>query len=311
MHAVRYTRYGDSDVLAYEEVPTPAPGPAEVLVKVAGTTFNPVDAGIRAGGLAPVFPLTFPHTPGIDVAGTVVALGEGVDGLEVGQAVIGFLPMNEDGAAAELVVAPAAALVPAPRSVDLADAAALPVGGLTAWQALFDVAGLEAGRRVLVHGAEGSVGGYAVQLAHQAGAHVTATAGDRSAARLMGYGADDLVARLDLDRSPLRVAGAPFDVVLNLVGTSPAQTAALADLVADGGALVSTTTPPPQDAGRGIRTARVFVRSRADQLAALVERVDAGDLAVHVAERRALADLRTVHEDAAAGRLAGKTVLRP
>ncbi|MFE5338716.1 NADP-dependent oxidoreductase [Isoptericola sp. NPDC056578] len=311
MRAVRYSRYGDSDVLGVQEVGAPAPGPGEVLVQVAGTTFNPVDAGIRAGGLAQVFPLTFPHTPGIDVAGTVVAVGDGVIVPAVGQAVIGFLPMNEDGAAAELVVAPAAALVAAPRSVDLADAAALPVGGLTAWQALFDAAGFEAGWRVFVHGAEGSVGGYAVQLAHQAGAHVTATAGDRSAARLTAYGADELVPRLDLGSSPLSVPGAPFDVVLNLVGTSPAQTAALADLVADGGALVSTTTPPPPEAGRGIRTARVFLESRADQLAALVERVDAGDLAVHVAARRPLADLRAVHEEAAAGRLAGKTVLVP
>jgi NADPH:quinone reductase-like Zn-dependent oxidoreductase len=107
------------------------------------------------------------------------------------------------------------------------------------------------------------------------------------------------------------VAGQRFDVVLNLVPTSPEETAQLVGLVADGGAFVSTTTPVPEDAGRGVRTVRVFVRSDADQLAELVARVDSGDLKINVAERRPLTDLAAVHDEAAAGRLAGKTVLTP
>jgi NADPH:quinone reductase-like Zn-dependent oxidoreductase len=109
-----------------------------------------------------VFPVTLPHTPGIEVAGTVDALGDGVIGLRVGDAVIGFLPMVTDGAAAEYVVAPADVLVPAPISIALADAAALPMVGLTAWQALFDHAGLTAGQRMPINGAGGAVGGYAI-----------------------------------------------------------------------------------------------------------------------------------------------------
>ena len=107
------------------------------------------------------------------------------------------------------------------------------------------------------------------------------------------------------------MAGQRFDVVLNLVRTSPEETAALADLAADGGVFVSTTTPGPTDPGRGVRTVRVFVRSDADQLAGLVARVDAGDLKIDVAEQRPLTDLPAVHDQAAAGRLAGKTVLTP
>ena len=146
--------------------------------------------------------------------------------------------MTEPGTAAEYVAAPAEALAAAPRTGELADAAALPSAGLAAWQAL-------------------------------------------------------------------------FDVVLNLAPTSPEETAQLVGLVAGGGAFVSTTTPGPEDAGRGVRTVRVFVRSDASQLAELVARVDAGVLEIEVAERRPLADLAAVHDQAAAGRLAGKTVLIP
>ena len=144
MKAVRYHRYGGSDVLKYEEAERPAPGAGQVLVKVAGTAFNPVDIGIRAGALQKVFPLSFPHVPGFDVAGTMAELGEGVEGWQVGDAVVAFLPMNAD-AAAEYVLAPAEVLAAAPRTVELADAAALPSAGLTAWQALFELAGLRAG----------------------------------------------------------------------------------------------------------------------------------------------------------------------
>ena len=100
MKAVRFHEYGDPDVLRYEDVEQPVPGAGEVRIRVAATSFNPVDDGIRGGYLQGPFPVTLPHTPGIDVAGTVDALGEGVDNVAVGDAVIGFLPMTADGAAA-------------------------------------------------------------------------------------------------------------------------------------------------------------------------------------------------------------------
>jgi NADPH:quinone reductase-like Zn-dependent oxidoreductase len=244
------------------------------------------------------------------VSGVVAETGEGVTGWSAGDPVVAFLPMNAGGAAAEFAVAPAGVLAAAPRSVELADAAALPSSGLTAWQALFEQAGLQAGQAVLVNGAGGAVGGYAVQLAKQAGAAVTATASASSTGRIRSYGVEQII---DYTTTPLleAVAGQRFDVLLNLVRTSPEETAALTELVADGGAFVSTTGPAP-DPGRGGRAAQMFVRSDAAQLGELVARVDAGELAIDVGQRRPLADLAAVHDQSAAGRLpGGKTILIP
>src|SRR4051794_35915353 len=172
MKAVRFHEHGDSDVLRYEDVEQPVPGAGEVRLRVAATSFNPVDGGIRGGYLQGPFPVTLPHIPGIEVSGTVDALDDGVDAFAVGDAVVGFLPMVADGAAAEYAIVPVEVLAPAPASIPVVDAAALPMVGLTAWQALFDHAELTRDQRVLINGASGAVGGYAVQLAKRAGAHV-------------------------------------------------------------------------------------------------------------------------------------------
>jgi NADPH:quinone reductase-like Zn-dependent oxidoreductase len=310
MKAVRYHSYGDSGVLVYEDANRPVAGPGQVVVKVAGAAFNPLDVAIRAGFVQQVFPVAFPHTPGYDVAGVITEAGEGVTGWGAGDAVVAFLPITAPGAAAEYAAAPAETLAAAPRAVELADAAALPSAGLTAWQSLFEHAGLKAGHSILINGAGGAVGGYAVQLAKQAGATVTATASARSTVRLRSYGADRII---DYTATPLpqAAAGQQFDAVLNLVRTSPEETARLAGLTADGGTFVSTTFPDLDDAGRGVRVVSVFARSDAAQLAELVARVDAGDLVIDVARRRPLTELAAVHDEAVAGRLAGKTVLIP
>src|SRR5215218_5657589 len=186
MKAVRYHSYGDSDVLVYEDADRPVAGAGQVVVQVAGTSFNPADAAIRAGLLQQVFPVALPHVPNFDVAGNIAEVGEGVSGWSVGDAVVAFLPMTAPGAAAE-------ALAAAPRTVELADAAALPSAGLAAWQSLFEHAEVKAGQSVLINGAGGAVGGYAVQLAAQADAAVTATASARSLDRIRSYRADRIV----------------------------------------------------------------------------------------------------------------------
>jgi NADPH:quinone reductase-like Zn-dependent oxidoreductase len=309
MNAVRFHEYGDPDVLRYEDVEEPVPGPDEVRIRVAATSFNPVDAGIRGGYLREAFPVALPHAPGIDVAGTVDASGANVTGHRVGDRVIGFLPMVADGAAAEYVVAPAQVLADAPASIPLADAAALPEVGLTAWQSLFEHADLRAGQRLLVNGAGGAVGGYAVQLAKRAGAHVIATASPRSTERVRRAGADEII-----DYTTTSVAEAvspPLDVVLNLAPVAPAELSALAGLVRAGGVVLSTlpTAMPAETSGVGAMP--VFVRSDADQLAGLVAMVDAGELHVDVAERLPLSELPAVHARADAGALPGKVVLLP
>ena len=309
MKAVRFHEYGDPDVLRYEDVEQPAPGAGEVRIRVAATSFNGVDANIRAGRMRGPIPVALPHTPGIDVAGTVDALGAGVAGVEVGDEVVGFLPMAGDGAAAEYVVAAAEILTPAPTSIPLPDAAALPLVGLTAWQALFDHAKLTAGQRLMINGAGGAVGGYAVQLAGNAGAHVIATAGPRSSERVRTAGADEVV-----DHTTTEVTAAvtePVDVVLNLAPIEPAELTALVALVRPGGVVVSTTVwmPAPADEERGVRAVDVFVRNDVDQLARLVGMVDGGELRVDVADRVPLAELPALRADAAAGALSGKVVV--
>ncbi|MEU8819878.1 NADP-dependent oxidoreductase [Actinoplanes sp. NPDC048796] len=295
MKVVRFHEYGDPSVLRYEDTERPTPAAGQVLIRVAGTSFNGVDGNIRGGFMRGPIPVTLPHTPGIDVSGTVEELGEDVTAVQAGDRVVGFLPMTDDGAAAEYVLAPADILAPAPASIPLADAAALPTVGLTAWQALFDHAKLTAGQRVLINGARGAVGSYAVQLAQNAGAEVVAVSGPRSR---------DGLRTLDEVTEPV-------DVALNLAPVEPDRLTALAGLIRDGGVLVNTTVwmPAPSDEARGVRGIDLFVRSDAGQLAHLVSLVDSGELRVDVAERVPLAELATVHARAAAGELSGKTVI--
>jgi NADPH:quinone reductase-like Zn-dependent oxidoreductase len=309
MKAVRFHEYGGPEVLRYEDVDRPRPAAAQVLIRVAATSFNPVDAAMRSGFLQQVFPVALPHTPGIDVAGTLAEIGEGVAGWSVGEAVVGFLPMTEDGASAEFVLAPAELLTGAPTSIPLVDAAALPSASLSAWQALFEQADLKAGQRVLVHGAGGGVGGYALQLAKQAGATVIATASPRSRDAVEALGADRIV-----DYTATAVTEAisePVEVVLNLVNAPESDLAGLTDLVSDGGVLVSTTSPVQDDPGRDVRSVRLFVRSDAGQLATIVERVDSGELRVDVSERFPLSEIARVHELGEAGKFRGKVILTP
>jgi NADPH:quinone reductase-like Zn-dependent oxidoreductase len=310
MKAMRYHSYGDSDVLVYEETDRPEAGAGQVVVQVAGAAFNPLDVAIRGGYVQDVFQVAFPHVPNYDVAGVITEVGEGASGWSIGDAVVAMLPITAPGAAAEYVAVPAEVLAAAPRTVPLADAAALPSTGLAAWQSLFEHAGLKTGQSVLINGAGGSVGGYAVQLASRAGAIVAATASARNRDRLRSYGADRIV---DYTATPVlqAVSGQQFDMVLNLVRTSPEETTQLGTAVADGGVFVSTTFASPEAAGRGVRAVEVSVRSDAAQLAELVTRVEAGTLKLDVAERRPLTDLAVIHDDAVAGRLPGKIILTP
>ncbi|MET7836493.1 NADP-dependent oxidoreductase [Micromonospora sediminicola] len=240
------------------------------------------------------------------VSGTVDALGAGVDDVAVGDRVVGFLPMTGTGAAAEYVIASAEILTGAPGNIPLADAAAFPLVALTAWQALFDHGKLTAGQRVLINGAGGAVGGYAVQLAREVRAHVIATAGPRSAERVRAAGADEVI-----DHTTTDVTAAvtePVDLVVNLAPVAPEQ---LGTLIRDGGTLVNTAVwmPAPSDEERGVRGIDLFVRSDADQLADLAARISTGELRVDVAQRVALADLPALHARAGAGELPGKTVV--
>jgi NADPH:quinone reductase-like Zn-dependent oxidoreductase len=296
MRAARIHAYGGPDVIRYEEVPLPAPGPGEVLIHVAATSFNPSETALRAGMLQGLVPVTLPYTLGWDVAGTVAAVGPGVTTWSRGDRVIGRLDVG--GAAAEYVAAPCDILAVAPTTIPLPDAAAIPVAALTAWQALFEHANITPGQRVLINGAGGGVGGFTIQLAKHAGATVIATASARSAAAVRSLGADQLV---DYTAGPMPSG---VDAVINLANISPGAAADLAALVRPGGAAVSIATPLPSS------TATHFVaRNDPRQLAQIVALVDAGHLIVDIAESHPLTELASIHGRSEAGQTRGKIIL--
>lgn len=291
MRAARIHEYGGPTVIAVEDIPTPAPGPGEVLIRVAATSLNPTETALRSGLLASFLPVTLPLTLGWDVAGTVD-----------GEPVVGMLT---EGAAAEYAVAARTSLVLAPVTVPLADAAVLPLAGLTAWQAVTEHAKVTAGERVLVNGAGGGIGGFAVQLAKHTGAYVLATASPRSAATVHSLGADEV---LDYTAGPLQT-GAPLDAVINCAAVPPAEAAALVPLVRHGGRVVTVATPV--EAVTGVRAWHMVTRNDPADLATLVRLVDDGTLRLVITARRTLADLPELHRLAESGGTHGKIVVIP
>lgn len=309
MKAVLFHETGAPEVLRIEDIEKKVPAAGEVRLRVAASAFNAADNGMRAG-LLPI-PVVLPHVPGYDVSGTVEAIGDGVEGIELGDRMIGFLPMERDGGAAEFVVAPAEALVAAPTSIPLADAAALPSVALTAWQALFDEGRLGAGQRVLIVGAGGVVGTYAIQLAARAGVYVVATASPRSIDAVRAAGADEVIDHTAADL--LTAVDLQVDVLLNLAPLDEQQFENLVSLVRNGGTVVSTTAflPTPGDASRDVRAVTVFVLPNRARLAELVSLVDDGQLTVEVARRIPLAELPALHAEASAGGVSGKVIVIP
>lgn len=285
MRAARIHKYGDASVISLDEVPVPVPGPGEVLIKVAATSFNPSEVGLRMGLLQDVLDVTLPHTLGWDVAGTVVT---GAGDLAPGDRVIGLI----DGAAAEYAVAKASVLARAPQQTPLADAAAVPVAGLTAWQAIFEHARIGRGSRVLINGAGGGVGLFAVQLAKHAGAHVVATASPRSADAVQALGADEIV-----DYTTTALPGGN-DVLINLVADVPASVTELAN------EFVSVTQPIEHP-----RAVRFVARNDPGQLSELVALIDRGVVEVQ-ADARPLESLADLHREAERGVIRGKVTLR-
>ncbi|HEV7974332.1 NADP-dependent oxidoreductase [Amycolatopsis sp.] len=286
MRSARIHEHGDASVIRIDDVPQPVPGSGQVLVKVAATSFNPTELALRSGVLWSLFPIPLPYTLGWDVAGTVA-----------GSPVIGWL---EGGAAAEYVAAPSDRLVSAPTSIPLTDAAAIPLAGLTAWQTVFPH--VSAGQRVLINGAGGGIGGFAVQLAKHAGAHVVATAGPRSLDAVRRYGADQII---DYTKNSVASGVDPVDVMIHLVGTPPPWVPP----VRREGVIISAAAPvtaPP-----GVTSSQLVARYDTAQLAELVKLVDAGVVTVDVTESYPLDAIAEVHRRSEAGEIRGKVTIIP
>ncbi|MGY1607230.1 NADP-dependent oxidoreductase [Geodermatophilus sp. SYSU D00700] len=304
MRGIAYDRFGSSQVLTLrDDLPEPPVGPDTVLVRTHAAGVNPVDVGIREGHLAAAYPHHFPIVPGWDLAGTVEAVGPAVVDLAPGDEVMGYLRRDEVqwGTAAELVPAPQRCLARKPESLSFAEAGALPLAGLTAYQALTEALDVGEGDRVLVHRAAGGVGFFAVQIAVALGAHVIGTASPRNHGFLRDAGAAEV-----LDHSAGPVSGQlsePVDAVLDLVGG-----AALADApaqVRDVARLVSVVDP----AVNGMGGRYVFVRPERHDLEELGRMADAGQLRVSIARAFPLERTAEAHDLVAGGHVRGKVVV--
>jgi NADPH:quinone reductase-like Zn-dependent oxidoreductase len=255
---VRLRVPGGPERLAVEAADRPQPGPAEALVRVHA-------AAITRGELEwPVARL--PAIPSYEVSGVVEEVGPGVAGVAIGNEVFALTPFDRDGVAADYTRVPAELLVPRPRALSHAESAAIPLPALTAWQGLFDHGRLGAGERVLIHGAAGGVGGFAVQLARAAGAHVIGTASAETLKSVLELGAHEVVD----SAKRFEDAVEPVDVVFDTVGGERLPRS-LAVLPA-GGRLVSVADEPP-DGGMYFT-----VEPNRDQLRSLARMVDAGEL---------------------------------
>jgi NADPH:quinone reductase-like Zn-dependent oxidoreductase len=297
-HGMRAMRAYSSDPasLASENIPVPAPGPGELLVEVHGTA-------VTADELT--WPESWPAIPCHDLSGVVAAVGDGADGWRSGDEVYGLVGFDRSGAAAEYVIAPAADLAAKPRSVDHLQAAAVPLGALTAWQALHEHARLASGQHVLVHGGAGGVGAYAVQLAALAGARVTATASARDLDFVAGLGAHDALDYSGRFEDYVR----DVDVVIDPVGGT--TTARSWPVMRSGGTLVAIAEEPdPGRGGRGnVRGVYFVVRPDGGQLRELATLVDKQQLRPAVSAVFELAALAEAFQARRSARPPGKVVI--
>jgi N-ethylmaleimide reductase len=211
--ALRIHAYGGAEVMRWDEVPMPQPGEGEVVVRVAAAGVNGLDWKVRDGLVKDIFKLPLPATLGLELAGEVAAVGAGVQGFGAGSRVLGTL--GRLGAYANYVTVAVSNLALVPSGMDDTTAAAMPVAAMTAWQSLFEAGGLQRGETLLIHGAAGGVGSYAVQFARQLGARVLVTAQARNADLLRGLGADEVI---DYKAVRFEDVVKNVDLVLDLVG---------------------------------------------------------------------------------------------
>jgi NADPH:quinone reductase-like Zn-dependent oxidoreductase len=290
MMAWRVHEFGSPEAMKFERVPRPEPGPGEVLVKVAAAGVGPWDGWIRAGKSA--LPQPLPLTLGSDLSGEIVAMGPGASELRAGDQVYGVTNPRFIGAYAEYAVASAGMVSSKPTSLTHVEAASVPVVAVTAWQALFDHAQLKAGQTVVIHGAAGNVGSYAVQLAHHAGVQTVATVstGDISVVRNLGA---NTVIDYRTQRFEEEVRDA--DAVIDLVG-GETQTRSF-QVLRRGGKLISAVSRPDQDLAKrhGVEAAFFLVNVTSQYLAEIARFIDGGKLRTNVGAVLPLADAREAH----------------
>ncbi len=306
MKAVQIHTYGGPGVLVYEDVARPEVAAGEVLLRVHAAGVNPADWKTRSGPARPGAML--PMILGWDVSGVVEALGPVVTEFREGDAVYGMIRFPQAGATyAEYVAAPVAHLAHKPATIDHIHAAAVPLAGLTAWQALFEKAHLTAEQTVLILGAAGGVGHLAVQLAKSQGAYVLGTASTRNIEFLHRIDVDQAI---DYTATPLETVVHNVDVVFDTVGGETREGSLR--VIKQGGTLISIAfgRPSAEQAVAGVNVQGMLVRPNAAQLDQIARLIDAGQVHITVDTVLPLASARKAHELSETHRTRGKIVLR-
>lgn len=303
MRAIQVRNYGGPEELKLEEKSRPEPQAGEALLRVHAAGVNPIDWKLCSGSMKDFRPLTFPYTPGIEAAGVVEAVGAGVTAFAAGQAVFG---RSADGAYAEYIVMPAEALALKPESLSFAEAATVPVGATTAWRALFEYGDLTAGQRVLIQGAAGGVGLFAVQLAKWNGAHVLATTSTANLDFVRGLGADTVV---DYTTTPVERAVHGVDLVLDGVGRDTMNSSLAA--LRRGGTLISLAGPPPQEQAQalGVRALMIRAQPSGGLLQEIARLIEDGHLKVVAGKTFPLSSAQQAHVYGQRGHGRGRIVL--
>jgi NADPH:quinone reductase-like Zn-dependent oxidoreductase len=310
MKAMVIHRYGEPNVFELEDVEPPRPGPDQVLVKVHGSSVNPLDAGIRAGMLKSFVHLKLAAVLGVDVSGEVVEVGEKVKRFAVGDRVFAYTGVGAGGGYGELAVVAEESLAPVPENLDLVEAGTVPGVGATAYEAFSVHAPLSSGMRVFVNGAAGGVGTYAIQVARAMGADVAGTCSTAKAEVVSKLGAEVV----DYTKGDPFAQKEKFDVVLNAV--RGADEAALRGLLKNGGTLVTVVGEPVDMAtsklGNLVRSTKVipfFVSSKSTCLEGLSKLIEDGKVELIVEKIYPLVELREAHRRVETGRVTGKVCI--
>jgi NADPH:quinone reductase-like Zn-dependent oxidoreductase len=292
MKAIVVHQYGGPEVLKFEDYPDPAPGPGEVLVRIAATSVNPIDYKRRAGLTKDFYPMTFPGLIGVDLAGTVTKLGPGVEGFSVGDQVFAMA----DNTYAELCVVKAAVLAKVPKGLDLIQAAALPLVTVTGNQ-LLSATGIKAGQTVLVVGAVGNVGRSAVFTAKDRGAIVIAGVLQKQMDQAKTIGADQMVAT---DDDTVIASLSPLDAVADTVG---GRTAGKMIAKVKPGGVFASVVGAPQDAAKypSVKVVPVFSHFDRKTLEFMAAAVRDGKLVIPISERLPLSEAAEAQAEAEQG----------
>jgi NADPH:quinone reductase-like Zn-dependent oxidoreductase len=305
MKAVVAHEYGGPEVLKFEEVPRPEPKEDEALVRVIASGVNPADPLTLSGKYAKEFGTHLPLIPGYDIAGVVEKTGAKITKLKLGDAVYGYPTFG--GGWADYVIVKEWEVSAKPKSLNFVEAAAVPMGALTAWQALVDVAKLQPGQSILIHGGSGGVGSFAVQIAKARGARVIATASTANQDLLKQLGAD---VRVDYTKTKFEDVARDVDAVLDPVGKE--TLARSYSVVKKGGIVMSLVALPSRSEleKRGIHGAAISVHADAEDLAEIARLIDAGKIKPILTQVLPLSEAIEAQRQAATHHTRGKVVLR-